>query len=694
MSTHPRLGQLAYKLTRPVAQKINQWCGLIDPAGREAQELGQNLRHKLERGETVWLLGLGAGGHNAGASLVQVDPQEGVNIICNNEEERFSGRKHDADYPRLSLDNVRQQMSGLGLTPADLHAITLSWNYSELIAHSLKTYWEEFPHNWPLLIPQRRDTFLTDYQVIFEVLSAPRQLQKQWQLPHRPTFINLRHHDNHAYFSAAVSPFAHSPHPTLVSVIDGSGDDASYSIYLWHNGRLTQLYTNGSMFDSLGTFYSMMGSTQGGWTPLSSEGRYMGAAAWGNRDRASNAYYQQLRHIFHYQKEGQIWLNRQLANWHRGGYARPYTPALQQLLGPPIAPADFWNPDKLLRLEEAHAHHPEATQNHLDKAAATQMVFEDALLHILTFYLQKTGAFQLVLSGGTALNCVANQLVLEQFDERFYEQMGQPGRRLQLWVPPIPSDQGTVVGSAFHLALQNGAKPGRAWQHAFYCGTAATPAEVEAELTHYPELTAAEWGHIDHPAERAEIAQKMAQLVADNQIMGLFQGPAETGPRALGHRSFLANPCNPHIRQLLNERVKYRELIRPLAPMLTLAAAHQWFELSPGAAADNYNAYNYMVLTATARPEAYARIPAVIHQDGTGRLQIVRPEIDPLTYAYLQALGQVIGVEVSVNTSLNIGSPIVQTAGQALALLRKAAGVAGLLIVDSLGMAWWVEKKC
>jgi carbamoyltransferase len=125
--------------------------------------------------------------------------------------------------------------------------------------------------------------------------------------------------------------------------------------------------------------------------------------------------------------------------------------------------------------------------------------------------------------------------------------------------------------------------------------------------------------------------------------------------------------------------------------MATSAAAHRWFELSPGASDDDYNAYNYMVLTAPARPESRSVIPAVVHQDGTSRVQIVRRETDPLTYAYLKAMGRRAGVEVSVNTSLNVGSPIVQTPRQALETLRRSRGMDGLVMIGVEGdafLAW------
>jgi carbamoyltransferase len=119
--------------------------------------------------------------------------------------------------------------------------------------------------------------------------------------------------------------------------------------------------------------------------------------------------------------------------------------------------------------------------------------------------------------------------------------------------------------------------------------------------------------------------------------------------------------------------------------MMTLEAAQQFFELSDGASDDNYNAYNYMVLTARSKPEARARIPAVIHADGTGRLQIVRERTDPLTYAYLKALGRRIGIEAAVNTSFNVAGPIAQSATQAIDTLRRSKGMDAVLIFAEEG---------
>jgi len=170
----------------------------------------------------------------------------------------------------------------------------------------------------------------------------------------------------------------------------------------------------------------------------------------------------------------------------------------------------------------------------------------------------------------------------------------------------------------------------------------------------------------------------------------LYQGAGETGPRALGHRSILANPCNPKTLEMLNAHVKYRERIRPLAPMLTLEEAKRFFYLSEGASDDLYNAYNYMVLTVLAKKESYKTIPAVIHKDGTSRIQVCRKETDPLSYAILKALNKYIGVEAAVNTSLNVGTPIVHSVEQAINAMHRSKGLTALLMVEENGEAYLV----
>ena len=442
------------------------------------------------------------------------------------------------------------------------------------------------------------------------------------------------------------------------------------------------------MFDSLGAFYSVISSTQGGWTWLSSEGRYMGAAAWGDMNRTSNPYYARLRDVLDFGADGDIRINRALANWYCDPFDHPYKAALIDILGEPLKPEQLWNPDAVLRVEDI-THRPD-TQDRLDKAAATQLVFEDAMIHVVDHLLRSTGASRLVLTGGVALNAVGNMRLLEHFDEAWFAKHQHRKARLHLWVPPTPGDPGVTIGAAWLFAHLAGAPRGSPMTHAFYCGLPPRQDDIATALQAV-DIASQGIGDISTPEGRDAVADLMAYMVARSGIIALYQGAAETGPRALGHRSIFANPCDARAREQLNERVKYREAIRPLAPMATLEAAHLYFDLHEGASDAGYNAYNYMVLTAPSKPGARDKIPAVIHADGTGRIQIVRAEDDPLTYAYLKALGRHIGVEISVNTSFNVAGPIAQSPHQAIDTLRRSKGLdAALLVADdgTVTAAW------
>ena len=294
-----------------------------------------------------------------------------------------------------------------------------------------------------------------------------------------------------------------------------------------------------------------------------------------------------------------------------------------------------------------------------------------------------------MLTGGAALNAVANMRLLETFDEAYYERVLARSGRLHLWVPPVPGDAGATLGAAYAFAASAGAGLGRPLQHAFYCGRAAKLNEILSVLQSATDLEWLAAGTAADPCGINAIADLMAFITARNGIIGIVQGAAETGPRALGHRSILANACNPHTRDLINERVKYREAIRPLAPMATMKAAQDFFWLSEGASDDNYNAYNYMVITVRAKPYAQREIPAVIHADGTARIQIVREETDRVAYAYLRALGRRTGVEVAVNTSFNVAAPIAQTPAQVLETLRRARAWTGSSCFQMRGLSLW-----
>ncbi len=648
------------------------------------------MQQKISQGETVYLLGLGVGSHSSGVALVEVSVKEGVRLIRNNKEERYTGIKHYMGYPEKSIEALVVLMKEMGIGPEDIHAGLSRFDVPEYYVATFRNFLEELPYSLALL--KKNASIENDAGDLMRIIQGTsRRLGEQLGLKRPFPIIGVRHHDAHAYFSYAVSPFTSSEEPVMISVIDGNGDDGAISLYLAQGNEVKLLYENQNLNDSLGTLYRFLSATQGGWTPYSSEGRYMGAAAWGDQDRMTNTYYPQLRELISLNGNGEVLINRSLANWTRQRWIKPYSRELEKILGPPIPAQKLWNPDAVLKIDMTQ--NEEIDQDRVDKAAAVQMVFEDALFHIIEHLIQTTGSDKLVLTGGTALNCVANSRLLERFDENYYEShFGMQETRLQVWAPPTPGDVGATMGATYAFAMANGVPLGEPLKHAFYCGMAPTTDEIKQALEASSDIAFKYLGNLTERDCRDQVADLLAYIVSQDGMVGVYQGVAETGPRALGHRSILANPCNPETLSFLNKYVKFREVFRPLAPMATYEAAQRWFALSPGASADEHNAYNYMVLTAPARPESREVIPAVIHKDGSSRIQIVREESDPFTFAYLKAMGRRVGVEVSVNTSLNVGSPIVQTPPQALEVLRRAKGLGGILLIGDDGeafLAWY-----
>ena len=368
---HSALGAAGSRVALPLAEWYFQRKQIHRSTSHFATAQQQELAARLARGETAYLAGISIGGfHNSGVALIEVTPDAGLRIICNNEEERFSGRKHANNYPNASLEALTDIMRSLSISPERIVAWLGTYDYPLLVATGIRSMLEEFPASMHLMFQDPSPTF--DGNQFREGICAPLRLGQLFGLGGAVPIIGMAHHDNHAWFSYLVSPFARDPQPVMIVVIDGSGDLASISLYLGENGAVRQIRTNSSVFDSLGMFYSVISSTQGGWTALSSEGRYMGAAAYGDMNRSTNRFYSHLRNIFSLQPNGDVHLNRSLANWPRHMLRKPYTSELISILGPPIAPEDMWNPDAVLRVEGIHDH--PNTQERLDKAAATQMV--------------------------------------------------------------------------------------------------------------------------------------------------------------------------------------------------------------------------------------------------------------------------------------------------------------------------------
>src|SRR3954454_8187393 len=421
-SKYPRLGAAGFRAARWLAAKLLAAAGFHQVGSNYAADRIEFIRGRLQRDETVYLAGLGPPGtHNSGVALIEVSRENGPRLIVNNEEERFSGNKHTTEYPRASVDAMVATLRGMGRDVGDIAAWVTTWDYPSLFGTLVRSMLEEAPQGFQLLRNTEAAGF--DGRSLEQMTRSPKLLGKQLGLAARVTLICMAHHDNHAWFSFAVSPFADNDGPVAIAVLDGTGDRGSISLYAAENGAMRLLSCNDSVFDSLGAFYSVISSTQGGWTWLSSEGRYMGAAAWGDMNRATNTYYPRLRDVLHFGTEGAVKLNRAMANWYCDPFEHPYKRALLELLGEPLKPDQLWNPDAVLRVEDIN-HRPD-TRDRLDKAAATQLVFEDAMIHVVDHLLRSTGANRLVLTGGVALNAIGNMRLLEHFDEAWFAKAQQ-----------------------------------------------------------------------------------------------------------------------------------------------------------------------------------------------------------------------------------------------------------------------------
>ncbi|GAA0224439.1 carbamoyltransferase family protein [Cryptosporangium japonicum] len=292
---------------------------------------------------------------------------------------------------------------------------------------------------------------------------------------------------------------------------------------------------------------------------------------------------------------------------------------------------------------------------HADVAASAQLVLEDVLLDLARWLHGQTGDELLTMAGGTALNCVANSRIVRE------------GPFSRVWVQPAAGDAGTALGAAVYLSAMHGDDPapmggadlGRGWSEA----------ELEAWLK-----TAAV------PYERPDdVADAVASALAQNQIVAWFQGRAEFGPRALGHRSLLAHPGHSGNLERLND-VKGREQFRPVAPMVLADRAPEIFTGGPFPSP-------YMLFVHDTKPEWRNRIPAVVHVDGTARLQTVDAAAEPLVAAMLRGFERRTGLPVVVNTSLNTaGRPMVDDPRDALECFGSAP-------VDLLALGPFVVRR-
>jgi carbamoyltransferase len=560
------------------------------------------------------ILGINAYHGNASAALV-CDGK----LIAAVEEERFNRVKYAAGFPSAAIHYCLKEA---GITLADLDHVAVPRNpYARL--------------GTKLLYALRMPAFARERaRVISKFTGIPTALA--WAFDSDPAKITARfhrveHHQAHLGSAFFVSPFEDA---ALLSA-DGLGDFASS---MWGLGSGNAMRIDGSVIfpHSLGLYYSAV-TQYLGFLKFGDEYKVMGLAAYGQP-----AHLDSFREILQFGNKGgdfRFKLGLKYFTHHKTGPEMSWaesdqTPTLGKLFSeamPALLKAPARQPDEPLE------------QRHRDLASTLQARLEEVYLGMLKKLAAATGAKAVCLAGGVAFNCVANGKI---FDATPFE---------RVYVHPAAGDAGLAVGAAFYVWNQLLGQPRSFVMDHAYWGPGYSAQEIKAALEANP---VSRGGHTITELPEEELLRRTAAIIGEGKILGWYQGRAEWGPRALGNRSIVADPRRPEMKEILNRRIKHREIFRPFAPSILAEKTGEWFEKSHPSPFMNLA---YSVLTAQRE-----KIPAPTHVDGTGRLQTVTREANPRYYALIREFERQTGVPVVLNTSFNDNEPIVCRPGEAL----------------------------
>lgn len=552
------------------------------------------------------ILGINAYHGNSSAAIV-CDGR----LVAAVEEERFNRVKYAAGFPAQAIRYCLQE-AGLRLEEID-HVGVPRNPYARL---ATKLY-------YALRMPsfaRSRARVLVKFTGIREALAQACELDAAKV---RSQFHRIEHHQAHLASAFFVSPFERA---ALLSA-DGLGDFAST---MWGTGAGHRMVIDEAIAfpHSLGLYYTAV-TQYLGFLKFGDEYKVMGLAAYGQPEQLK-----EFRDIVRFPARGGgngFRLGLDYFTHHRTGpemtwadaratptLGKMFSPEMARLLGPAREPAEPLEP------------------RHHNLASSLQARLEEVYLGMLRNLAEHTGLKSVCLAGGVAFNCVANGKI---FESTPFE---------QVYVQPAAGDAGLAVGAAFYVWHQKLGQPRSFVMDHAYWGPQYSRSQIRAAIDASPiargGYTIAEW-----PED--ELVRQTASIIAGGKILGWFQGRAEWGPRALGNRSIVADPRRPDMKEILNQRIKHREIFRPFAPSILADATGEWFEKS--------HPSPFMTLAFAVRPEKRDKIPAPTHVDGTGRLQTVTREANPRYHALISAFRDLTGVPVVLNTSFNDNEPIV-----------------------------------
>lgn len=559
------------------------------------------------------ILGISAFYHDSAAALVK----DGE-IIAAAQEERFTRKKADASLPARAIEYCLKE-AGVDITGVDYVAF-----YDKPL---LK--FERILETYLGTAPKGLRSFLKAGPLwLKEKLYTSDQIREP--LEYHGQILYAEHHESHAASAFFPSPFEEA----AILTMDGVGEWATTSIGVG-KGDDIELVRELSWPDSLGLLYSAF-TYYTGFKVNSGEYKVMGLAPYGE-PRYVDVIYDKLVDL---KDDGSFRLDQRYFNYLSG--LTMTSEAFHELFGgPPRKPES------------------RITQREMDLARSVQVVCEDIMLRMARAAHETTGLDDLVMAGGVALNCVGNGRVLRE------------GPFKRIWIQPAAGDAGGALGAALltwhrHLKKPRVVDGKRDGMKGSYLGPAFSPDEIEAALTGV--------GAVCERLERDELLERVSTHLAEEKVIGWFNGRMEFGPRALGARSIIGDPRSPAMQKVMNLKIKYRESFRPFAPSVLEDKASDYFDLD--------SASPYMLIVApvkesrripmTEEQEALfgidklnvprSDLPAITHVDYSARVQTVSRETNPEYYDVIQAFSAKTGCSVVVNTSFNVrGEPIVCT---------------------------------
>ena len=577
----------------------------------------------------MYILGISALYHDSAAALLR-DGQ----LIAAAQEERYSRIKFDQRFPRQAIEFCLRQA---GITTRELDYVVFYEKPLKKFERILLSHLDTFPRSWRVfreaMIAWFSDKLWLKSEILSELdVAADRVL-----------FVD--HHLCHAASAMFCSPFREA----AVVTVDGVGEWTTTSIGQaaagWEAGASSQITLSEELRfpHSLGLLYSAFTAWLG-FRVNSGEYKVMGMAPYGQP-----RYMDKLEKVVRTFPDGSFQLNMDYFSYHYS-LDQSYNRRFVDLFGPPRQPeSPFFTAstgDDIAGREQA----AQQNQYYADVAASIQLLTEEILLKVVNHAHQQTGSKNLVMAGGVALNSVANGRIMR---ETPFE---------QVYIQPNAGDAGGALGAAlyaWHVLL---GKPRTfTMEHAYY-GEAYDEAAIRQAI--------AERGYRFQRFEPGgALAEQLAQALVDQKVISLFQGRFEWGPRALGNRSILADPLRAEMKDVVNSKIKFRELFRPFAPVVNEEDAGGYFDLQK---AQGQYPQRFMLMVSPVHRARQAEIPAVCHM-GTGRLQTVRRDWNPLYYDIIKQFGQATGVPVLMNTSFNLrAEPIVTTPANALNTFSKS----------------------